>query len=220
MEPLQSLEHPSSLLNTSYCLSIRIWHWLTFITITASIVMVLLASTLFTMKGNSPMVQEQVKLKGGSVSDDQAKAVAHEYNDKLWNVHKFIGYGLSLLLLFRIIIEVAYSKEKKLGSKIKMALALQTRSEAERKDRRHYIWVKWGYVLFYFFILIMSLTGLGMAYEDVAFLKGINGTLADIHSIVQYFIYAYILFHIIGVIRADASDNMGIVSGMIHGKKR
>ncbi|GAC1422346.1 MAG: hypothetical protein NVS1B13_11180 [Flavisolibacter sp.] len=220
MEPIQSFRYPSALFNTSYNLSIRIWHWLTFITITASIVMVLLASTLFTMKDNSPMVQEQVKQKGGIVSSDQAKAVAHEYNDKLWNAHKIIGYGISLLVLFRIIIEVAYSKEKKLGNKIKMAFALQTRSDVERKDRRHYIWVKWGYVLFYFFIFIMALTGLGLAYEDVPFLKDINGTLSDIHSIVQYFIYAYILFHLVGVIRADITDNKGIVSAMIHGEKR
>ncbi len=220
MEPVQSPKHPFSLFNTSYSLSIRIWHWLTFITITASIVMVLLASTMFTMHDNSPMVQQQVKEKGGTVSVDQAKAVAHEYNDKLWNAHKFIGYGLSLLLLFRIIIEVIYSKEKKLGSKIKQAFALQTRTEVQRKDRRHFIWVKWGYVLFYFLFFIMALTGLGMAYEDVPFLKKINGTLTDIHSIVQYFIYAYILIHIIGVIRADTTDNKGIVSGMINGNKR
>src|SRR5258708_4403126 len=41
----------------------------------------------------------------------------------------------------------------------------------------------------------------------------------DVHSIVQYLLYTYILVHLIGVVRADIGKYRGIVSGMIHGKK-
>lgn len=220
MENILSVQQPESLFHTTYTLAIRIWHWLTFLTISASIVMVLLASTMFTMRGNIPVVQEQVQQKGGTISPDQARAVAHEYSDKLWMTHKYIGYGLCFLLLCRILIEATYSKERKLGARIRKALAFQTQNNIQRYDRRHYIMVKWGYVIFYLLFSVMALTGLGLAFEDVPALRSIHGSLAGIHKIVQFLIYAYIFFHIAGVIRADVTDNRGIVSRMINGGEK
>jgi cytochrome b len=40
-----------------------------------------------------------------------------------------------------------------------------------------------------------------------------------VHQTVQYFIYAFILIHLMGVIRADLGRHKGLVSGMIHGGK-
>lgn len=217
MTDVTSLQSPSSLFKTSYSLAIRIWHWLTFATFTASIVMVLFASTIFKTKSNIPMVQEQIQQKGGVVSPDQARAVAHEYSDKLWMLHKYIGYGLCILLLSRIVIEVSYSKEKKLSGKIRNALAFKSQNQQQKGDRQHYLAVKWGYVIFYALFLIMALTGLGLAYEDVPLFKSNRELITNIHSFVQYLIYFYILSHIVGVIRADLTDNKGIVSSMING---
>jgi Ni/Fe-hydrogenase 1 B-type cytochrome subunit len=217
MENVLSVQQPESLFRTTYTLAIRIWHWLTFLTITASIIMVILASTMFTMKGNIPVVQQQVQQKGGTLSTDQARAVAHEYSDKLWMTHKYIGFGLCFLLLCRIIIEAAYSRERRLANKIRKALTFKTQNDIQRYDRRHYIWVKWGYVIFYFLFLVMALTGLGLAFEEVPAFSSIHKSLAGIHKVVQFLIYGYIFFHIAGVIRADVTDNKGIVSRMING---
>ena len=182
--------------------------------------MVLLASTMFTMRGNIPVVQEQVQQKGGELSPDQARAVAHEYSDKLWMTHKYIGFGLCFLLLCRIVIEATYSKERRLGTKIRKALTFQTHNDTQRYDRSHYIWVKWGYVIFYLLFLVMALTGLGLAFEDVPLFRSMHKTLTGIHKVVQFLIYAYIFFHIAGVIRADVTDNKGIVSRMINGGEK
>lgn len=217
MTDVTSLQSPPSLFKTSYSSAIRIWHWLTFITIASTIILVLLASKVFDMKDNIPMVQEQIQQKGGVVSPEQARAVAHEYSDKLWMLHKYIGYGLCFLLLCRIVIEMSYSKEKKLSGKIKRAMTLQTESPEQKNDRKHYLLVKWGYVVFYLLFLIMVLTGLGLAYEDVPLFKSNHKLIVNIHSFVQYLIYFYILSHIVGVIRADLTDNKGIVSSMING---
>jgi len=64
-------------------LSIRLWHWFTFLFFTASITTVIFGSTLFKTKNNISMVQEQVQSKGGSITPDQARKVAHEFSDKL-----------------------------------------------------------------------------------------------------------------------------------------
>lgn len=217
MEKIISVQQPSSLFNASYTLAIRIWHWLTAITMTATIITVLLASTLFTMRSNIPEIQQDIQSKGGTVTAVQARAVAHSYNDKFWELHTFIGYGLCFLLLVRGIIEVNYSKEKKLRTRIREALQLKTSSPYQKEERRHYLLVKWGYVIFYLLFLVMGLTGLGMALEDVPFFRSIRPAITSIHEFTQYLIYAYILAHIVGVIRADLTNSRGIVSRMING---
>jgi Ni/Fe-hydrogenase 1 B-type cytochrome subunit len=217
MDNILSVQQPESLFRTGYTLAIRLWHWLTFLTTTASILMVIFASTVFTMKDNIPMVQEQLQQKGATVTAPQARSVAHEYNDKLWNLHKYIGFGICFLLLCRLLIEVSYSKERRLGSKIKKALAFQAQSPTQQYDRKHYLLVKRGYIVFYVLITLMALTGLGMAFEDVPFLRSIRPALTSIHKIGQFLIYAYAVAHIVGVIRADVTDNRGIVSAMING---
>ena len=194
--------------------AIRIWHWLAFLFFAASITTVILNSTLFKMRNNIDMVQEQVKDKGGSITPLQARAVAHEYSDKLWTVHKFIGFGLCLLLLFRVITEIVISKEKKLGSKISKAM----RFPAGTSQKSHYLFAEFGYLFFYLIFILMALTGLVLAFEDVSWLDPIHKTAKNIHEFLQYAFYTYIVAHIAGVIRADLTQHSGIVSRMINGK--
>jgi len=197
-------------------LSIRIWHWLTFIGITASLTTVLLGSTMFKTKNNISTVMDGISEKGGSVTADQARSVAHAYSDKLWNTHKIIGFVLCFLLLSRIIIEIYQQKNERIAVRIKNALNFHTTRQNEILERNHYILVKRGYLVFYFLFLMMALTGLVLAFEDVELLKPIHKTANSLHSFFQYGIYSYILVHIIGVIRADMYKHRGIVSGMIH----
>jgi Ni,Fe-hydrogenase I cytochrome b subunit len=216
MEEEKSVQSPSSLFNEKHALSIRIWHWIFFIAISSTLIIVLLASTFFRTRANIPMIQEQIQLTGGVITIDQARGVAHEFNDKLWNIHKIIGYVISFLLLSRIVIELSLSREERLRNKIKGALKYPFGNGIQRNDRRHYLIVKYGYFIFYCIILVMAVTGLGLAFEDVPFLKTYHRLIKSIHSFTQYLIYFYILTHLIGVIRADLTNNKGIVSRMIN----
>ena len=194
--------------------SIRIWHWLVFLFFAASITTVLLNATLFKTKNNISMVKEQVQKDGGNITDKQARNVAHEYSDKLWDIHKLIGFGLSFLLLWRIVAEFAISSEKKLKSRILKATRLSDTSE----ERKHYLIVQYSYVVFYIMFIAMVFTGLVLAFEDVEWLKPIHGIAKNIHSFLQYGFYGFISIHIIGVLRADLTKYGGIVSRMINGK--
>ena len=194
--------------------SIRIWHWLIFLFFTFSITTVIFGSSVFKTSNNISMVQEQVKEKGGSLTRDQAFKVAHEYSDKLWILHTYFGYGLCILLLWRILIEIRLSKEKNLRTRLVRALGYP-KSDTERK---HYLVVQYSYLVFYLLFIVMALTGLVLAFEDVEWLKPVHQLANNLHSIVQYGIYAFIVFHISAVIRADLGKYNGIVSRMIHGK--
>jgi len=198
-------------------LAIRIWHWLTFLGFTASLVTVLLGSTLFKTRQNVSAVMEEVAQKGGTLTKDQAWSVAHAYSDKLWDTHRIIGFVLCFLLFTRILIEFSQRKEDKLKNRIHAALKFKPADESAIQERNHYVLVKRGYLIFYLLFLCMALTGLVLAFEDVEFLKPIHKTAGNLHSFFQWGIYAYILLHLIGVVRADLRKSKGIVSGMIHG---
>jgi len=181
---------------------------------------VLLASTLFRTRNNTAMVQDQLQQKGLSTTTDQARAVSHAFNDKLWELHTWIGYVVAVFLLGRFILEIFQPSDELLKTKIRMAMGLRPLLPEARRLNEHYARVKLSYVLFYFLILVMAVTGLGLAFEDVAFFRSIRGVIKQIHSITQYGIYGFVFVHLVGVIIADAGLYPGIVSGMIHGKKR
>lgn len=206
--------------NEKHSIGIRIWHWIFFILLTGSMTTVLLASTLFRTRNNTAMVQDQLQQKGLSTTTDQARAVSHAFNDKLWELHTWIGYFVAVFLLGRFILEVFQPSDELLRTKVRRAMGLRPLLPEARHVNDHYIRVKLSYLLFYFLILVMAATGLGLAFEDVAFFRSIRGGIKQIHSITQYAIYGFVFFHLVGVIIADAGLYPGIVSGMIHGKKR
>ena len=200
--------------------SLRIWHWLIFLFITGSIVTVLFNSTLLSPRENIKLVQEQLTKKGVTVTDDQAFAVSHEYEDKMWEVHKLIGYGLAFLLLARVVIEFTQPEEEKMRNRFKRVIILSKLNDENSADYKHYLRVKLSYMLFFILLFLMALTGMGMAFgRDLGFSRDIHNILKNIHSIIQYFMYAFILIHLAGVIIAENGKIRGIVSGMIHGNR-
>jgi Ni/Fe-hydrogenase 1 B-type cytochrome subunit len=199
---------------------IRIWHWLTFIIISSLMVTVLLTATLMNQRKNSAMVQAQLKSKGVTVTEEQAFAVSREYEDIMWNLHKQLGYGLVFLFFARIMIELVVPGEEKVYSRVKNAMGLYKQNEGNKSEYRHYIWVKRGYLLFYLFLFIMIITGLGLAFgRELSFSGKVRGTIKEVHSICQMFIYVFVVLHLFGVIINENSNAKAIVSGMINGNR-
>jgi len=200
---------------------LRIWHWLTFLFITTSMVTVLLNSTMLSPRDNVKLVQEQLEKKGVIVTEDQAFAVSHEYEDKMWDVHKLVGFGLAFLLLARVVIGFTQPEEEKIQNRLKKAKELRAKNDANKADYNHYLKVKLSYTIFFLILFCMALTGLGMAFgRDLGFSREIFRGLKNIHAILQYLMYAFVVLHLAGVIIAENSKIKGIVSGMINGNRQ
>jgi cytochrome b len=210
----------TSIFIQSHSAPLRIWHWLTFLFITTSIVTVLLNSTMLSQRDNVKLVQEQLEKKGATVTEEQAFAVSHEYEEKMWDVHKLVGYGLAFLLLARIVIEFTQPEEEKLRNRLKRAKELRAKNDANKAEYNHYLKVKLSYTIFFLILFCMALTGLSIAFgRDLGFSREINGSLKNIHAILQYFMYAFIVIHLAGVIIAENGKIKGLVSGMINGNR-
>jgi Ni/Fe-hydrogenase 1 B-type cytochrome subunit len=199
--------------------AIRIWHWSLFLFVSASFVTVLLASTIFRTRNTADMVANELQAKGATINKDQARAVAHAYSDKLWDLHKWLGFGICLLVLTRIIIELTGPRADRLGVQLKKALNLKPTDRHTKAQLQQFIQVKRIYVIFYAALLLMALTGLGLAFEDVPVLRSWHAAIKQLHGFLQWFIYGFVLIHLAGVILADLGSHKGLVSRMIHGKK-
>lgn len=197
---------------------IRIWHWATFLIISGSMITVLINATMLNPRDNITLVQTQLKAKGVNVTDEQAFAVSHQYEDKMWDVHKLLGYGLAFLLASRLIIELIQPKEEKLRSRIKKVGSSFKLNDENSAQYRHYLYVKRLYLLFYLILLLMAITGLGLAFgHELGFTRQTHNTLKTIHSLFQYFMYGFVFIHLCGVVIAENTKDKGIVSGMING---
>jgi Ni/Fe-hydrogenase 1 B-type cytochrome subunit len=164
------------------------------------------------------MVQNILKEKNVVIDNDQAFTVAHFFDDKMWDLHRLLGFGLSFLLLSRIVIEFAQSEEEKIRSRIKYALISFRQNKQNKQEIKHYLIVKGSYSLFYLLIIYMATTGLLLAFgRDLGLSRPTNHLIKEIHGFGQYLIYAFVLFHLCGVIIADMGKSKGIVSGMING---
>jgi cytochrome b len=85
---------------------------------------------------------------------------------------------------------------------------------------RHYLYVKWLYLLFYLILALMALTGLGLAFgRNLGFTRETHQLIKTVHSLCQYFMYVFVVVHLGGVIIAENTKDKGIVSGMINGNR-
>ena len=146
--PINSSVSGQSPFIQSHSVSLRIWHWLTFLFISGSILTVVLNSTILSPRDNVKLVQEQLQKKGVTVTDEQAFAVSHEYEEKVWDVHKLLGYGLAFLFLARIVIEFTQDNDEKVRTRIKRAIELKKNAD-NKAEYTHYLRVKLSYAIFF-----------------------------------------------------------------------
>jgi len=212
--------NPKLAFNLSHSALIRIWHWLTFSVLIFSLFTVLIGNTLLKGRENVNLVKNSLKESGVTVTDQQARGVAHEFHDLIWTWHKIVGYGLIFLLFSRFIIEFLQSRHERILVRMKDAKNAMSSPGADIDDLKHFILVNWAYILFFLLLAFMGLTGLGMAYEDdVPWLDHMKHFNHTVHGYGQYLIYTYVVLHIGGAVMADIKKHKGLISGMINGNQ-
>lgn len=200
---------------------IRIWHWITFLLISLILVTVILNSTLLNARANAVVVKERLAGQSITVDDRQAFSIAHFFDDQLWNLHKYLGIILSVFILVRIIGEFTIPADERIKHRMASAILKSKSGITESALNKEYLIVRISYSLFYVLILYMVLSGLLMSFgRDLGVPGNVIRPIREIHGFCQWLMYAFVLFHIGGVILADLGKAKGVVSGMIHGNKQ
>jgi Ni/Fe-hydrogenase 1 B-type cytochrome subunit len=200
-----------------YSSSLRLWHWVNTIVISGSLITVLLNSTITNTRQTSALIKDQVQKTGVNLTNDQARSAAHALSDKVWDIHVYFGYCLAGLLLFRLILEFFQLADQKFTRKLKSAYTQFNIIKKNREIERHELAVKMIYAAFYVLLIIQVITGLSLAFEDVAFLKPLRHSIKSVHGFCMYLILAFIVVHLAGVFLAERKNSKGIVSDMING---
>ncbi|WP_316785226.1 cytochrome b/b6 domain-containing protein [Pedobacter frigiditerrae] len=198
--------------------NIRLWHWLNAIIISGSLLTVLVNSTIFDKKDNTDFITNELKNAGAVVSSAQAREVAHSFEDKIWDLHVYLGYFLIALFLYRLCLEMFQRTDQKFYNKLKSTFQLyfsvKRKTPANKKD----LFIKLLYMMFYALIFVMAITGMSIKFdEEFGISKSVSHSIKEIHGFVMYLIIAFIVTHIIGVFIAERKDQKGIVSDMING---
>jgi cytochrome b561 len=217
IEPVRKdILHPQQI--KKYSSSLRLWHWANAIIISGSLITVLINSTITDERPISSLMKDELQKAGATVSEKQATSFAHALSDKVWDIHIYFGYGLAVLLLFRLILEFFQLADQKFIRKLKSAYNQFQTTKKQREEARHEFVVKSIYALFYVLLIIMVITGLSLAFEDeLAVLKPIRHSIKDVHGFCMYLVLAFIAVHLAGVYLAERKESKGIVSDMING---
>jgi len=214
-------ENPTELsLREPHSLAIRIWHWLSYFSISGLLMTVLASSYLFGTKKNIAFVLNQAKESGVTMNSTQAKDLAHAYNDKIWYWHGNIGIVLSILFLFRIVVEIFLSKEEKFIGRLKKGLK-SWNHQGIGHGTKHYVRVKFIYLVFYAILLVVVSTGLMLYFaDDNKLLHQMEHNIKQVHNFCMYLVLGFIVVHLGGLIIAENTNLQGVVSDMINGGKK
>ena len=138
------------------------------------------------------------------VTHHQAKALAKAIRSPMWDWHILLGYGLGVLVIWRIVLFFTPSgkhnyqnfKTKSLHKKI----------------------VTLGYIGIYVLLAFMSISGYVINfYEDLGLVKSTAHDIKEVHEFLYLAILIFVPLHIIGVVVYDNYEQKGVISDMING---
>jgi len=193
-------------------LGIRLWHWLNALVIAGLLVTVLLRDTLFNAGNNAKVIRDKLEGAGATVTVEQARAGARVLGQNLWAWHVYFGYALAALVVVR---GVVFLVDRRAPEPAVEA------SVAEARKTLHYRLVKGLHKSFYAALVVVALTGLELAFKDAFGLgKPIQQLVHGVHENLMWFVIAFIILHVGGVVRSEQREDAGIVSEMLHGGAR
>lgn len=189
-------------------LSLRLWHWLNAFTVIGLLLTVLLRKTLLSWRTNSSLIATKLEASGTAISADVAKDIAISIRNPLWDWHIYLGYGLSFLILFRLI--TALITEKKF---IFSSFFQKIKTNGPYKNL-----VEFSYLLFYVATLFMVISGLLLIFKnELSLEKPVSQLLKETHELMMWFFVAFTGIHLLGVIVAENRQDPGLISEMVNG---
>lgn len=168
---------------------------------------VFLRKTFLSWRTNSEILAQKLAEINLEVTAAQAKALAVAIRAPLWEWHIILGYALTILVVWRILLFFTQSgKENYINFK---------------EQTLHDKIVKIGYVILYMALAFMAISGLLIHFhKDLGLSNSITESLEELHALVYNAVLIFVPLHIIGVVIADIRNEKGIISDMINGGKK
>lgn len=185
--------------NRDYPTVYRIMHWAIALCMVLLVFTIFLRLTWMNKDHMAGIIQNFLSATDQSLSQDQAVALAKQIRKPMWNWHIYLGYALSVLFLIRLALP--------LFGKMKFSNPFD--KQLSLKGKFQY----WVYLIFYACVIISLVTGLIMELGP----KDLRKPLEGIHALAIYYLIAFLIIHMAGVLWAELTDQRGIISRVISG---
>jgi len=187
--------------NTKYSKVYRIIHWAVAVSFLLLLITIFLRLTWMNKENVAAIMQDYLSGTNQVLSQEQLIELAKKIRQPMWKWHIYIGYVLVGLFSIRMILpafghmKIQNPFEKNLSSKIKFQ--------------------KWTYIIFYLCVIVSLVTGLTIELGP----KEFKEPMEEIHVLGIYYLIAFIVVHLAGVLIAEFTDQRGIISRIVSGSK-
>ncbi len=182
-------------------LASRLMHWAIAVTFLYIMLTVLLRMGWMNKGSMGTIIHDNLAEKNVSITPDDAGLIAKKVRKPMWNTHVIAGYVLVGLFVLRSIL--TWVQGMGFANPLKAGVSNYEKGKA------------WVYIVFYLMLGASLFTGLMMEFGP----ESLEHTMEDIHVLSLYYSVAFILLHTVGVLRADAGKERGIISKIISGDK-
>lgn len=186
---------------TKYSKVYRIIHWAIAVSFLLLLITIFLRLTWMNKFNMAAIIQDYLVGTGQTLSEEQIITLAKKIRQPMWNWHVYIGYVLVGLFSIRFMLP-------KFGHmKIQNPFGKNLSTKAKFQ--------KLTYIIFYVCVIVSLTTGLFIEFGP----KELKTSMEDIHVLGIYYLVAFIVIHLAGVLIAEFSDQKGIVSRIVSGSK-
>ena len=179
----------------------RIIHWAIAVSFLLLLITIFLRLTWMNKNNMAAIIQDYLKGTDQILSEEQLIALAKKIRQPMWNWHIYMGYVLVGLFSIRFMLPAfGHMKFQNPFTKI-----LSTKMKFQ----------KWIYILFYVCVIVSLTTGLLIEFGP----KELKKLMEEIHVLGIYYLIAFIVIHLAGVLIAEFTDQKGIISRIVSGSK-
>lgn len=188
--------------NQSYSKIYRIMHWSLALTLLLILFTVFLRMTWMNKDHMAAIIETFLTEKGTNLSKEELIVLAKQIRKPMWDWHIYLGYVCTGLFAVRLLLPTLNQ----------MPFPNPFQKNLSRKEK-----IQFGiYLAFYIGITLSLLTGLLIKFGP----KSAKDTLETIHKLSLYYVIPYLIIHLGSVIWAEFTNDSGIISRIISGKKQ
>ena len=188
--------------NKNYSAVYRIIHWSIAISMVLLLITIFLRLTWMNKNNVAEIIQNYLNTTDQSLTQDQLIVLAKKIRQPMWDWHIYLGYVLTGLFIIRFFLP--FFGEMKFQNPLNKELISKEKFQ------------NWIYLIFYVCVVISLSTGLLIKFGP----KELKNPMEEIHVLSIYYLIAFIILHVGGVLWSEFTNQKGILSKIVSGNRK
>ena len=186
---------------TKYSKVYRIIHWAIAVSFLLLLITIFLRLTWMNKNNMAGIIKDYLSTTNQNLSQDQLITLAKKIRKPMWNWHIYMGYVLVGLFSIRFILPAfgVMKFQNPFAKKLSIKMKFQ----------------KWTYIIFYICVIVSLTTGLMIELGP----KEFKDPMESIHVLSIYYLLAFIVIHLTGILIGEFTNQKGIISRIVSGSK-